>query len=62
MAGSILRARGLTDQLLVLVIGYRTSRYLLQGREGGVVKVEAFARLVTEVVGQRERDLQRLVL
>jgi HTH DNA binding domain len=60
--GSILRARGLTGYLLPLVTGYRASRYRLQGREGGTVKVEAFARLVREAVAQGERDLQRLVL
>ena len=62
MAGSILRARGLTGHLLPLVTGYRASHYRLQGREGGTLKVEAFARLVREAVAQGERDLQRLVL
>jgi Protein of unknown function (DUF1612) len=48
MAESILRARGLTTHLLPLVSGYKASRYRLQGREGGVEKVEAFARIVDE--------------
>ncbi|MDG2570769.1 helix-turn-helix domain-containing protein, partial [Vibrio parahaemolyticus] len=62
MAGSILRARGLTTHLLPLVSGYKASRYRLQGREGGVEKVEAFARIVDEAVSQGEKDLQRLIL
>ncbi|MBB4039819.1 hypothetical protein GGR34_001466 [Microvirga flocculans] len=62
MAGSILRARGLTTHLLPLVSGYKASRYRLQGREGGVEKVEAFARIVDEAVAQSEKDLQRLTL
>jgi len=62
MAGSILRTRGLTKHLLPLVSGYKASRYRLQGREGGVEKVEAFARIVDEAVNQGEKDLQRLIL
>ncbi|WP_246179405.1 RHE_PE00001 family protein [Microvirga thermotolerans] len=62
MAGSILRARGLTTHLLPLVSGYKASRYRLQGGEGGVEKVEAFARIVDEAVSQGEKDLQRLIL
>jgi hypothetical protein len=62
MAGSILRARGLTTHLLPLVSRYRASRYRLQGREGAGEKVEAFARLVEEAVRQGETDLQRLSL
>jgi hypothetical protein len=62
MAGSILRARGLTTHLLPLVSGYKASRYRLQGREGGVEKVEAFVRIVDEAVTQGEKDLQRLTL
>jgi hypothetical protein len=62
LAGSILRARGLSSHLLPLVTGYRASRYRLQGREGGSEKVEAFARLVDAAVEQGEKDLHRLVL
>jgi hypothetical protein len=62
MVGSILRAWGLTTHLLPLVSGYKASRYRLQGREGGVEKVEAFARIVDEAVSQGEKDLQRLTL
>jgi hypothetical protein len=62
MAGSVLRARGLTTHLLPLVSGYKASRYRLQGREGGVEKVEAFARIVDEAVDLGEKDLQRLML
>ncbi|MBA1159277.1 DUF1612 domain-containing protein [Microvirga sp. Marseille-Q2068] len=62
MAGAILRARGLTTHLLPLVSGYKASRYRLQGREGGVEKVEAFARIVDEAVDQGEKDMQRLAL
>lgn len=62
MTGLILRARGMTTHLLPLVSGYKASRYHLQGREGGVEKVEAFARIVDEAVVQGEKDLQRLTL
>lgn len=62
MAGSILRTRGLTKHLLPLVSSYKASRYRLQGREGGVEKVEAFARIVDEAVNQGEKDLQRLIM
>jgi hypothetical protein len=62
MAGSILRARGLTIHLLPMVTGYKASRYRLQGREGAAEKVEAFARIVDEAVIQGEKDLQRLML
>lgn len=62
MAGSILRARGLTTHLLPLASGYKASRYRLQGREGGVKKVEAFAGIVDEAVAHGEKDLQRLTL
>ena len=62
LAGSILRARGLTTHLLPLAAGFKQSKFRPQGREGALEKLEGFCRVVEEAVAIGHKDLDRLIL
>lgn len=62
LAGAVLRARGLTSNLLPLAAGYRASRYRPHGRETAREKVEAFCGVVEQAVLLANKDLDRLSL
>ena len=62
LAAAILRARGLTTQLLPLAAGFKQSKYRPQGREGALERLEGFCAVVEEAVAIGNKDLDRLIL
>ncbi|WP_052954799.1 RHE_PE00001 family protein [Microvirga vignae] len=62
MAAAILRARGLTGQLLPLAAGFKQSKFRPQGREGAREKLDGFCIVVEEALAIANRDLDRLIL
>jgi Protein of unknown function (DUF1612)/HTH DNA binding domain len=62
MAGSILRARGLTNHLLPLAAGFKKSKFRPQGREGILEKLQGFCQVLEEAVEIANKDLERLIL
>jgi hypothetical protein len=62
MAGSILRARGLTSGLLPLAAGFKQSKFRPQGREGAQERVDGFCQIVEESLLIAQKDLDRLTL